>query len=42
LLLLGDNPARSGDSRQWGFTAGDAVLGVVTRSMRPRTRGRAE
>jgi signal peptidase I len=34
LLLLGDNPARSGDSRHWGFTEGDAVLGVVTRSMR--------
>ena len=34
LLLLGDNPTRSGDSRHWGFTAGDAVLGVVTRSMR--------
>ncbi|WP_432948298.1 S26 family signal peptidase [Kribbella sp. CA-253562] len=41
LLLLGDNPARSGDSRHWGFTAGDAVLGVVTRSMRPRAKGRA-
>ncbi|NIK61077.1 S26 family signal peptidase [Kribbella shirazensis] len=41
LLLLGDNPSRSGDSRQWGFTAGDAVLGVVTRSMRPRSRGPA-
>jgi signal peptidase I len=41
LLLLGDNPARSGDSRHWGFTTGDAVLGVVTRSMRPRARGRA-
>ncbi len=34
LLLLGDNPDRSGDSRHWGFTAGDAVLGVVTRPMR--------
>lgn len=41
LLLLGDNPTRSGDSRHWGFTEGDAVLGVVTRSMRPRARGRA-
>ena len=41
LLLLGDNPTRSGDSRHWGFTAGDAVLGVVTRSMHPRARGRA-
>jgi signal peptidase I len=38
LLLLGDNPARSGDSRHWGFTAGDAVLGVVTRSMRRPAR----
>jgi len=38
LLLLGDNPARSGDSRHWGFTPGDAVLGVVTRSMRARSR----
>ncbi|MGC4944375.1 S26 family signal peptidase [Kribbella sp. DT2] len=34
LLLLGDNPARSGDSRHWGFTAGDSVLGVVARPMR--------
>lgn len=41
LLLLGDNPALSGDSRHWGFTAGDAVLGVVTRSMRARARGPA-
>ncbi|WUS75915.1 S26 family signal peptidase [Kribbella sp. NBC_01245] len=41
LLLLGDNPARSGDSRHWGFTTGDAVLGVVTRSMRPPARRRA-
>jgi signal peptidase I len=41
LLLLGDNPERSGDSRHWGFTAGDAVLGVVTRSMGARARGRA-
>ncbi len=41
LLLLGDNPARSGDSRHWGFAAEDAVLGVVTRPMRPRARGRA-
>jgi signal peptidase I len=32
LLLLGDNPARSGDSRHWGFTT--EVLGVVTRPMR--------
>jgi signal peptidase I len=39
LLLLGDNPARSGDSRHWGFTSGDAVLGVVARSMRARARG---
>lgn len=41
LLLLGDNPARSGDSRHWGFTEGDAVLGVVTRSMRAGARGQA-
>lgn len=40
LLLLGDNPAHSGDSRHWGFTEGDAVLGVVTRSMRARGRAR--
>ncbi len=41
LLLLGDNPARSGDSRHWGFVAEDGVLGVVTRSMRPRAKGQA-
>ena len=40
LLLLGDNPALSGDSRHWGFTEGDAVLGVVTRSMRATGRAR--
>ncbi|TWD82827.1 signal peptidase I [Kribbella amoyensis] len=40
LLLLGDNAARSGDSRHWGFTTGDAVLGVVTRSLRPQARSR--
>lgn len=34
LLLLGDNLPCSGDSRHWGFSAGDAVLGVVSRSMR--------
>ncbi|WP_433008950.1 S26 family signal peptidase [Kribbella sp. CA-294648] len=39
LLLLGDNPTRSGDSRHWGFTTGNAVLGVVTRPMRARARG---
>jgi signal peptidase I len=38
LLLLGDNPAHSGDSRHWGFTTGDTVLGVVARSMRTRSR----
>ncbi|GAB3934481.1 S26 family signal peptidase [Kribbella albertanoniae] len=37
LLLLGDNPTHSGDSRHWGFATGDAVLGVVTRPMRART-----
>jgi signal peptidase I len=41
LLLLGDNAARSGDSRHWGFTTGDAVLGVVARSLRPRDRSGA-
>lgn len=29
LLVLGDNPAHSADSRQHGYVAGDRVLGVV-------------
>ena len=34
LVVLGDNPARSLDSRQLGYIPADRVLGVVTRSMR--------
>jgi len=34
LVVLGDNPARSLDSRQIGFIPADRVLGVVVRSMK--------
>ncbi|MBP2704102.1 hypothetical protein JOL79_09800 [Microbispora sp. RL4-1S] len=33
LLVLGDNPAESTDSRQWGFLPLDRVRGVVLRRM---------
>jgi signal peptidase I len=33
LVVLGDNPARSMDSRQIGYIPADRVLGVVLRSM---------
>jgi len=34
LILLGDNPANSIDSRTAGFYAGDRLLGVVVRQLR--------
>jgi signal peptidase I len=34
LVVLGDNPGRSLDSRQLGYVPADRVLGVVLRSMR--------
>jgi signal peptidase I len=44
LVLLGDNPLGSGDSRQYGFVPVEAVVGVVVRilpsparSVSPRT-----
>ncbi|MEU7930619.1 S26 family signal peptidase [Micromonospora echinofusca] len=33
IVLLGDNPDASGDSRQYGFVPLDAVVGVVVRRM---------
>ncbi|MEU9509540.1 S26 family signal peptidase [Micromonospora sp. NPDC048170] len=33
MVLLGDNPEASGDSRQYGFVPLDAVVGVVVRRM---------
>ncbi len=33
LVVLGDNPARSLDSRQIGYVPADRVLGVVLRSI---------
>lgn len=38
LVLLGDG-SRSGDSRQWGFIPADHALGVVIRTLPPRTPG---
>jgi signal peptidase I len=34
LVLLGDNPDDSGDSRQFGLVGADAVVGVVRRPLR--------
>ena len=35
-VLLGDNPARSYDSRQLGYFSGDRLLGVVLRRVGQR------
>ncbi|MDP9845356.1 S26 family signal peptidase [Streptosporangium lutulentum] len=37
LVLLGDNPDGSGDSRQYGYVPVDAVVGVVVRPLRTRS-----
>ncbi|WP_433254962.1 S26 family signal peptidase [Streptosporangium sp. CA-135522] len=39
LVLLGDNPDGSGDSRQYGYVPADAVVGVVLRVLRERVPG---
>jgi signal peptidase I len=36
LLVLGDNPARSNDSRRLGFIPADALIGVVLRPIGTR------
>jgi hypothetical protein len=36
VLLLGDNPVRSADSRQRGCYSGDLLVGIVVRPMTPR------
>ncbi|MFI0944312.1 S26 family signal peptidase [Streptomyces sp. NPDC021020] len=33
LVLLGDSPSRSTDSRSWGYVPTSAVIGVVTRAL---------
>jgi signal peptidase I len=38
LLILGDNPAASIDSRELGFVPADRVLGVMVRRLGPLTR----
>ena len=38
LVLLGDNPLASGDSRQYGFVPVEAVVGVVMRNVAPASR----
>lgn len=38
LVVLGDNPARSMDSRQIGYIPADRVLGIVLRSMHHAAR----
>ncbi|MEU9606531.1 S26 family signal peptidase [Streptomyces sp. NPDC048057] len=40
LVLLGDNPERSSDSRRFGYYSADEVLGVVVRRL-GRAAGRA-
>jgi signal peptidase I len=35
LILLGDNPAESADSRQYGYAPEDEVIGVVLRVFGP-------
>jgi len=42
LLVLGDNPSHSADSRQHGYLSGDSVLGVVVRRMGRGTRTAAQ
>ncbi|MEV0229534.1 S26 family signal peptidase [Nonomuraea sp. NPDC050786] len=37
LVVLGDNPDRSFDSRQAGYVTPGRLLGVVTRRLRPHT-----
>ncbi|MBG0816724.1 S26 family signal peptidase [Planomonospora sp. ID82291] len=36
LVVLGDNRARSADSRHWGYVTGEHLLGVVHRAMSAR------
>lgn len=36
LLVLGDNPAHSTDSRAWGYIPADRILGVVLRRLGSR------
>lgn len=36
LLVLGDNPARSNDSRQLGYLPADALIGIVLRPIGQR------
>jgi signal peptidase I len=38
LVVLGDNPAASFDSRSYGYVPADRVLGVMLRVLRPRSR----
>ncbi|MEV0597249.1 S26 family signal peptidase [Nonomuraea cavernae] len=39
LVVLGDNRARSADSRHWGYITAEHLLGVVHRGMSPGTSG---
>jgi signal peptidase I len=41
LVLLGDNPDSSGDSRMFGYVGADDVVGVVRRTLRPGSAARA-
>ena len=42
LVLLGDNPLGSGDSRQYGFVPVEAVVGVVLRTLPSPARSAGE
>ncbi|MEU4834044.1 signal peptidase I [Streptosporangium sp. NPDC023615] len=38
LVVMGDDRARSADSRHWGYVTGEHLLGVVHRAMSARPR----
>lgn len=42
VMLLGDNPSDSNDSREFGHVPAEAVVGVVVRRLSPRRAGRVE
>jgi len=39
LVLLGDNPVESADSRQYGYVLENEVIGVVLRHLRAQPAG---
>jgi len=41
LVVIGDNPSWSQDSRQWGYFPGERLLGIVVRRLAIATRPRS-